>query len=206
MLLEHRGQRPQIHESACIAPTAVVCGDVRIGRDSCILFGAVLVAQGGPITIGSSCIVMENAVLRGTSRQAAHIGDHVLIGPRAYLTGCVVEENCFLATGTTIFNGATIGARSEVRINGVVHLQTRLPEDSTVPIGWVAVGHPAEILPPKDHEKIWSIQEPLNFPRQIFGLERPPSGETIMPELTRRYTKFLSQHKMDRVLSDEDHE
>lgn len=203
MLLEHQGKTPRIHESAYVAPTATVCGDVTIGENSRVLFGAVLVAEGGPVVIGSHCIVMENAVIRGTRRHPTHLGDHVLVGPRAYLTGCTVEDCAFLATGATIFNGARIGARAEVRINGLVHLKTMLPADATVPIGWIAVGDPAEILPPKDHERIWAIQEPLDFPREIFGLERPPAGETIMPELTRRYARALGRHKGDQILDAE---
>jgi carbonic anhydrase/acetyltransferase-like protein (isoleucine patch superfamily) len=165
-----------------------------------VLFGAVLAAEGGPVIVGSHCIVMENAVIRGTRQHPTRLGDHVLVGPRAYLTGCTVEDCAFLATGATIFNGARIGARAEVRINGLVHLKTVLPADATVPIGWIAVGDPAEILPPKDHERIWAIQEPLDFPREIFGLERPPAGETIMPELTRRYARALGRHQQDRIL------
>lgn len=67
-----------------------------------------------------------------------------------------------------------------------------------MPIGWVAVGDPAQILPPGDAEKIWEIQEPLDFPRTVFGLARPPAGETIMPELMRRYVKALGEHRKDR--------
>jgi carbonic anhydrase/acetyltransferase-like protein (isoleucine patch superfamily) len=203
MLLEHQGKRSHVHESAYVAPTATICGDVTIGEKSRVLFGAVIVAEGGPVEIGAECIVMENAVIRGTRRHPTRIGNHVLVGPRAYLTGCVVEDNVFLATGTTIFNGARIGTRAEVRINGVVHLKTNLPPDAVVPIGWVAVGDPAEILPPHEHEKIWAIQEPLNFPREVFGLERAPTGETIMPELTRRYARFLSKHLEDAILDGE---
>jgi hypothetical protein len=71
-----------------------------------------------------------------------------------------------------------------------------------VPIGWVAVGDPAEILPPEQHDEIWAIQEPLDFPRTVFGLERAPAGETIMPELTRRYAGALGQHRHDRLLDE----
>src|ERR1051326_990097 len=117
VLLEHRGKRPTIHPSAYIAPTATVCGDVTVGENSRVLFGAVLVAEGGPVVIGAHCIVMENAVIRGTPAFPTRIGNHVLVGPRAYLTGCEVEESVFLATGATIFNGAQIGAQAEVRIN-----------------------------------------------------------------------------------------
>ena len=202
MLLEHDRKRPRIHDSAYIAPNAVVCGDVVIGDGTRVLFGAVLVAQGGTLEIGSHCIVMENAVIRATARFPTRLGSHVLVGPHAHLTGCTVEENVFLATGCSVFSGAHIGKRSEVRINGVVHLKTTLPPDTTVPIGWVAVGDPAEILPPNEHERIWNIQEPLDFPRTVFGLERPNAGQTIMPELTRRYTKALGSHRDDRVIGD----
>ncbi len=198
MLLEHRAKRPRVHETAYVAPTATLCGEVTVGEHSRVLFGAVVTAEGGPVEVGSHCIVMENAVVRGTPSHPARIGDHVLVGPRAYLTGCTVEDDVFLATGATVFNGARICTRSEVRINGVVHLLTTLPPDTTVPIGWVAVGDPAEILPPGEHERVWAIQEPLNFPKTVFGLDRPPPGESSMPELTRRYARALGRHFQDR--------
>ena len=204
MILEHRSRIPDIHESAYIAPNAVVCGDVRIGENSRVLFGAVIVAEGGAVEIGANCVIMENAVIRGAPRFPTRLGDHILLGPRAYLTGCTVEDDVFLATGSTIFNGAHIGTRAEVRINGVVHLKSTLPPDSTVPIGWVAVGDPAQILSPNEHERIWEIQGPLNFPRTVFGLERARSGSTIMPEMTTRYTRALGEHKEDRILEKRD--
>jgi carbonic anhydrase/acetyltransferase-like protein (isoleucine patch superfamily) len=204
MRIEHRGQHPRIHPSAYVAPTATISGDVTIGPESRILFGAILTAEGGPITVGAHCIVMENAVIRSSAAHPVVIGDHVLVGPRAYLTGCTVEDNVFLAAGSTVFNGARIGAGAEVRINGVVHLLTVVPPDATVPIGWVAVGDPATILSPAEHERIWAIQQPLNFPRAVFGLERPPAGESLMPELTRRYARALARHRDDRVIDEED--
>lgn len=200
MLIEHRGQRPRIHESAYLAPTATVSGDVTVGPGSRILFGAVLTAEGGPVEIGPQCIVMENAVIRGTGTHPTRLSESVLVGPRAYLSGCTVAEHVFVAAGATVFNGARLGARAEVRINGVVHIRTVLPPDAVVPIGWVAVGDPAEILPPDEHDRIWAIQERLDFPRTVFGLERAPAGRTIMPELTRRYGNALGAHREDHVL------
>lgn len=200
MLIEHRGKTPHIHQSAYIAPTATICGDVTIGENSRILFGATIVAEGGPVEIGANCIIMENAVIRGTPGFPARLGNAILVGPHAYLTGCVVEDSVFLATGTTVFNGAHIGTKAEVRINGVVHIKTKLLSGSTVPISWVAVGDPAQIFPPNEHDHIWAIQEPLNFPRTVFGLERAPDGETIMPEMTTRYAHALGRHLEDRIL------
>ncbi len=68
MLIEHQGKSPRIDSTATIAPNAVICGDVAIGGHSRVLFGAVLTAEGGPVEIGMHCIVMENAVIRGTAR------------------------------------------------------------------------------------------------------------------------------------------
>jgi carbonic anhydrase/acetyltransferase-like protein (isoleucine patch superfamily) len=146
MLVEHLGKRPAIDPTARIAPTAVICGDVSVGPETSIGFGAVLTAESGPIVIGRQCVIMENAVVRGTKRHPVSIGDHVLVGPGAYLSGCVIRDCVFLATGARVFNGAIVGARAEVRINATVHLLTKVPEDATVPIGWVAVGDPARIL------------------------------------------------------------
>jgi hypothetical protein len=116
---------------------------------------------------------------------------------------CTVEDEVFLATGATVFNGARIGARSEVRINGVVHLRTRVPPDTTVPIGWIAVGDPAELFPPHEHERLWQVQRELDFPGYVFGLRRAAEGESIMPELTRRYGRALGQHREDRAVPGE---
>jgi hypothetical protein len=88
-----------------------------------------------------------------------------------------------------------------VRINGVVHLRTTLPAHATVPIGWVAVGSPARILPPHLHDEIWAIQQALDFPKYVFGLDRPAPGESLMPRLMQRYARSLGgRHAQDEVL------
>ncbi|MDJ0894278.1 MAG: gamma carbonic anhydrase family protein [Alphaproteobacteria bacterium] len=200
MLLEHDAARPSVHPTARIAPTAVLCGDVTVGPDSSVGFGAVLTAETGPIEVGAQCVIMENAVLRGTSRHPLRIGDNVLIGPNAYLSGASVGDNSFIATGVSVFNAARIGARAMVRIGAVVHIKTVLADDAIVPIGWVAVGDPARILPPDRHEEIWEIQKTLDFPGTVFGVGRADVGESYMPEAMRRYTKALARHRGDRVL------
>jgi carbonic anhydrase/acetyltransferase-like protein (isoleucine patch superfamily) len=111
MLLTHDGESPTIGDGTRVAPNAVICGAVRIGRNCSIGFGAVLTAESGPITIGDNCVVMENAVVRSLARDPVAVGDNVLIGPHGYLTGCTIADDVFIATGATIFNGARIGAR-----------------------------------------------------------------------------------------------
>src|SRR5690242_21942974 len=99
LFVEHRLKTPQVPESAYIAPTAVLCGDVTVGPHSRVLFGAVVTAEGGPVEIGAHCVVMENAVIRGVPQHPTQLGDHVLVGPHASLTGCVVEGDTRIATG-----------------------------------------------------------------------------------------------------------
>jgi carbonic anhydrase/acetyltransferase-like protein (isoleucine patch superfamily) len=197
MLIEHEGKRPQVAESAYVAPTAVLCGDVTVGPDSRILFGAVLTAEGGPIEVGERCIVMENAVVRGRQTHPVVLGDHVLVGPHAHVNGARVEHDVFLATGVSVFPGAFIGHGSEVRIGAVVHVNSRLPEGTTVPIGWIAVGDPAELFPPNAHDELWPIQRRMDFPRTVFGLER---AEATMDRVSARYAERFGRHRDDVVI------
>jgi carbonic anhydrase/acetyltransferase-like protein (isoleucine patch superfamily) len=147
-------------------------------------------------------IVREHALLRSTAAHPLAIGCHVLVGPRAGLYGCSVEDDVFLATGATIFHAAHVGAGAEVRINGMVHVSTTLLPRTTVPIGWIAVGRPARILPPAAHDEVWAIQEPLRFPEVVYGLERRPDGTVDMRELTRRVYEAGARHADDTLLTE----
>lgn len=201
MILEHREKRPQIDSSTRIAPNAVIAGDVTIGPNCSIGFGAVLTAESGPIRLGQNVIVMDTAVLRGVKDAPLAAGNNVLIGPRAYLTGCTLEVEVFVATGATVFNKAVLKKGAEVRINGIVHIRTVLPEGASVPLGWIAVGDPAVILPPEKHDEIWAIQKALDFPKTVFGRERPPEGESLMDDIMPRYAEALVRwHQKDRML------
>jgi carbonic anhydrase/acetyltransferase-like protein (isoleucine patch superfamily) len=200
MILASNCATPVIDTSARIAPSAVISGDAHIGPNCSIGHGAVVVAEGGPIRLAANCIVMDTAVLRGVPGQRLSLGKNVMVGPRSYLVGCVVEDDVFLATGATVFNGAFIGRGCEVRINGIVHIRTRLPEGTTVPIGWVAVGDPASILPPDRHEEIWAIQRALDFPKYVLNAERAGPGENIMPRTMARYAAALGRMHRDDVV------
>ncbi len=92
MILEHNGAAPKIDATARVAPNAVICGEVTIGANTSIGFGAVLTAESDPIVIGANCVIMDTAVIRGTRRNPVAVGDNVPVGPWAYLSGCSVEE------------------------------------------------------------------------------------------------------------------
>jgi carbonic anhydrase/acetyltransferase-like protein (isoleucine patch superfamily) len=194
LILSHLGKQPHIDPTATVASTATVCGDVTLGPGCRVLHGATVVAEAGRIALGRHCIVMENAVVRATGRHDCLIGDHCLIGPSAHVVGCTIEDEVFIATGAAVFHAARIGRGSEVRVHAIVHLRTVLPGGTVVPIGWVAVGDPAEILPPDQHDRIWAIQRPLDFPMTAYGL---PRGEGLMREIARTLSEALATHGDD---------
>jgi gamma-carbonic anhydrase len=198
MLVEHRGKRPSVDPSAYVAPTAVLCGDVRVGPEARILFGAVATAEDGVVEIGARCVVMENALLRSRAAHPVRLGDDVLVGPHAHVNGSDVGDGCFLATGCSLFPGSRLGRDVEVRINGVVHVNTVLDKEALVPIGWVAVGNPARVIAPWEHDEIWRIQEALDFPRTVYGLPRSASARERM----ERQTEWFAAHRDDQVVSD----
>lgn len=204
MLLSHDGKRPEIHESAYIAPNATICGDVTVGAGCRIMFGACLIAEGEPIVIGDECVVMEHAVIRSTDQHRMTIGNHCLIGPQAHLVGCTLDDCVFIATGATVLHGARLRFNVEVRVNAVVHIRTELVDHAVVPIGWIAVGTPATILPPDRHDAIWAVQKELDFPRYVYGVTRAAEGHTNMPEITGLRSKALGRHSSDQVLPYDD--
>jgi gamma-carbonic anhydrase len=196
MLTEHRGLRPSVDPTAYVAPTAVLCGDVSVGPDARVLFGAVLTAEDGRVEIGARCVVMEHALLRARAAHPVRLGDDVLVGPHAHLNGTVAGDGCFLATGASLFPGSRLGRDVEVRINGVVHANTVLDDAALVPIGWVAVGAPARILPPGAHDEIWEVQAQLDFPGTVYGLSRDAPARERM----ERQATWFAGHREDQVL------
>jgi len=199
MLIAHAGKSPRIDPAAWVAPDATVCGDVTVGAGTRVLHGARLVGEaGGVLRVGRECIIMENAVVRAGPCQPCSIGDNCLIGPNAHVTGATLEAEVFVATGAAVFHGAWLGRGAEVRVGATVHLRTRLEPGATLPIGWVAVGDPARILPPDQHDAIWAVQAPLNFPLFVYGFER--DTPELMVQITRRLSGALGAHAEDTVI------
>jgi carbonic anhydrase/acetyltransferase-like protein (isoleucine patch superfamily) len=198
MLYEHLGARPRIDDTAVVAPTAVISGDVEIGANCQVLHGAVITAEGGPITLGEHVIVMENALIRATAANAVHIGDHTLIGTLASIAGATVGEEVFFASGARVFNGSIVGARCEIRVNAIVTRRAVLPEGTVLPIGWVAAGDPVQLFSPDRAEEIAQAQPDLDFPGHVFGVDRDTPD--LMVQLTERYGSSLARHADDSAL------
>lgn len=176
-----------IDPSASVAPSAVLTGDVTLGAGARVLAGAVLDGTRGPIALGADTVVMEHAVLRGRAGHPVSVGDAVLIGPHTNITGARIEDEVFVATGACVFAGAIVGARSELRIHAVLQVNSTLPPDTVVPIGWIAAGDPAQLFPPERHDELWAVQRGLDFPGTMYGLPRGTSMREIMRRVSGAY-------------------
>ena len=205
VFVEHRLKIPQVSESAYIAPTAVLAGDVTVGPHSRVLFGAVITAEGGPVEIGRNCVIMENAVIRGVPGQQTRVGDNVVIGPHTHLTGCVIEGGSRIATGAIVFNGARIETGAEVEFNAVVYVNTVVPAGTAVPMGWFAGGQPAELVAPGDWDRIRAIMGPLDYAGTVFGVGAN-GADPVMSDVARRYARGLALHHQDHIVPDVRHQ
>jgi carbonic anhydrase/acetyltransferase-like protein (isoleucine patch superfamily) len=201
MIFSSATKKPKIHSSAYVAPSATISGDVTIGAGCAVLHGAVITAEGAPITIGSESVIMENAVLKasgGSARQfPLSIGDRCIVGPHAYVVGATIGNGCFVASGAKIFNGAALEPGSGVALGAIVHVKTRLPEGTSVPMQHVAFGNPATVYPP---EKAPEIHAKVDFFAEVFNLD---PGDSVRARAAETYAKFLRKaHAQDASLEE----
>jgi carbonic anhydrase/acetyltransferase-like protein (isoleucine patch superfamily) len=198
MRIIHDGSGPTVHPEAYVSPAAVLSGEVVVGAQSRILHGAVLTAEGGPLSIGERCVVMEGAVLRSTRRHQLTLGDHVLVGPHAYLTGCTIEDEVFIATAAMVFNGAVMRRASSVALGGAVHIASQVAREERIPIGWVAVGNPARLYPPTAVDEIRAgLTEAGGFLPYVFGIADTGDRSGMMRDAMTRYARALGSHRDD---------
>lgn len=202
MRVEHAGRRPRVDPTAWIAPNAVLSGDVVVGANARVLYGAVLSAEGGAgLIVGAQCVIMEQAVLRAAGRFSLEIGDRVLVGPHAYLSGCRVGARSFIATGAMVFNGAVVGEACVVALGGIVHVDTDLAAGTWVPMGYIAFGRPGRVYPPEQAPVVHEALNRLGFARYVFGIESEGKNRAqIMDEIMEKYTRALSAHRQDRII------
>jgi carbonic anhydrase/acetyltransferase-like protein (isoleucine patch superfamily) len=133
-----------IHPSAFIARGAVVMGDVTLGHDASVWYGAVLRGDMAPIVIGAETNLQDGTVVHVDEGEPCTIGRRVGVGHRVILHGCTVEEECLIGMGSILLNGVRIGTGSVVAAGAVI------PEGMQVPARSLVMGVPGRIVRPVD--------------------------------------------------------
>jgi len=137
-LLPHGKASPEVAKSAWVAPGAYVIGDVSLGEESSVWYGAVLRGDTEPIRIGARTNVQDGCILHADPGYPAIVGEGCVVGHNAVVHGCEIGDDCLVGMGATILNGAKIGAGSIVAAGAVV------PEGREFPPRSLIVGVPAK--------------------------------------------------------------
>lgn len=139
MVIEYRGKRPKVDPSAFVAPNAVLIGDVEVGAQSSIWFGAVLRGDNGPIRVGARTSIQDNAVVHVSDDSGTHIGDDVTVGHCAVMEDCTIDRHALIGSNATLLNGSKIGEAALIAAGSVVGQRV------TIPPRVVAAGAPATV-------------------------------------------------------------
>jgi len=140
-LYEIEGKRPQIDPAgAWVAPSADVIGDVYLGADASVWFGAVIRGDNTPMLIGARSNIQEGAMLHSDFGAPLTIGVDCTIGHHAILHGCTIEDCLLIWMGAIILNRSVIGAGSIVGAGALV------TENKHFPPGSLIVGSPARAI------------------------------------------------------------
>lgn len=149
-----RGKKPIIGSNCFIAETAVIIGDVEIGDDCSIWYGAVLRGDVNPIRIGNRVSVQDNAVLHTTyQKSVVTLEDDVSVGHNATVHGATVRAGALIGIGATVLDHAEVGEGAIVAANALVLANTQIEPGS------IYAGVPAKFVKKMDVEQSKGINQ-----------------------------------------------
>jgi len=127
IIKEIRGKSPVIGERAYLAESAAVIGDVIVGDDCSIWFGAVLRADVGAIRIGDRVNIQDNAVLHATyDRSECIIGNDVSIGHGANVHGAIIGDDVIIGMGAIVMDNTVVAPGTIIAAGAVVPANQKL--------------------------------------------------------------------------------
>ena len=174
-LYSFEGLTPQVHESAFIAPTATLVGDVIVEEGASVWYGAVIRADYAPVIVRKGANVQDNAVIHGPPGLTTDIGPGVTVGHNCVVHGATLQEECIVANGSVVLDGATVGARALVAAGSVVRA------GMTIPAGMLAAGDPAE------------VKRPVKGTGAEAWVEMNPGAYVELAERHRRGMRFIDR-------------
>lgn len=136
------GRSPQVHETAFVAPTATLIGDVTVEAGASIWFGAVLRADDAPITVREGANIQDGSVLHVPPGVPVEIGAGATVAHMCLVHGARIGAEALIGNQATVLDGAVIGARSLVAAGALVLAGTQIPD------GVLVTGSPAKVKGP----------------------------------------------------------
>lgn len=152
-IYEVDGIVPRVADSAWVADSAQVMGDVDVGEDVGLWFGVVARGDTAPIRIGARTNIQDHTVLHADVGMPLSIGEGVTVGHKAMLHGCTVGDNSLIGIGAVVLNGAHIGNNCLVGAGALV------TEGKAFPDGSLILGSPAKLVKALTPEQIDGLRQ-----------------------------------------------
>jgi carbonic anhydrase/acetyltransferase-like protein (isoleucine patch superfamily) len=138
-LFSFEGKSPTIAPDAFIAPTATLIGDVTVESGASVWYGVVIRADYSPVIIRRGANVQDNSLLHGPPDMPTEIGERATVAHICVVHGATIGEEALIANGTTVLDGARVGARTLVAAHSLV------AANADIPPGVLAAGSPAVV-------------------------------------------------------------
>ena len=132
--------KPQIAEAAFVASNATLIGDVRLGRNSSVFYGAVLRGDIETIRIGEGTNVQDGCIIHLADDLGATVGAYCTVGHAAIIHACTIGDLCLVGMKAVILDGAEIGDECLIGAGALVTSRTKIPPRSLV------LGSPAKVV------------------------------------------------------------
>jgi carbonic anhydrase/acetyltransferase-like protein (isoleucine patch superfamily) len=139
-IYELDGIAPRLSEGAWVADSAQVIGDVEMGRNASVWYGAVVRGDTAPLRIGNNSNVQDLSVLHADDDTPLTIGDNVTVGHQVVLHGCTIGNGSLIGMQAVILNRARIGRNCIVGAGSVVTEGKEFPDNSLI------IGSPAKVV------------------------------------------------------------
>lgn len=143
---------PRVADSAWVADSATVIGEVELADNASVWFGAVLRGDTEPIRIGRNSNVQDGSVVHADAGFPVTLGDNVTVGHQVMLHGCTVGDNSLVGIQAVVLNGAKIGR------NCLVGAGSLITEGKEFPDGVLILGRPAKVVRELTAEQIQHLQ------------------------------------------------
>ncbi|WP_382159305.1 gamma carbonic anhydrase family protein [Hydrogenophaga sp. ANAO-22] len=151
-IYELDGVAPRMAESAWVADSAQVMGNVVLGENSSVWFGAVLRGDTETITLGEGSNIQDGSVMHADVGFPLSVGKHVTVGHQVMLHGCTIGDESLIGIGATVLNGAKIGR------NCLVGAGSLVTEGKEFPDGSMIIGSPAKVVKSLTPEQIEGLR------------------------------------------------
>ena len=149
MILPYRGLWPKIHETAFVAPSADIIGDVEIAEHSSVWFQVVIRGDVHRIRIGKRTNIQDHSMLHVNRKNSPlHIGDEVTVGHRVTLHGCTIGNRVLVGMGAIVLDNAEVGDECIIGAGALITQRVKIPPRSLV------IGSPGKVVRTLTDEEI----------------------------------------------------